>query len=315
MDTNTATGALQATAAMVLVGSSVAAASLLTEYPIMTGQAGRYALAALLLFAGARVSGTTLPQPTRRDLGWLAAVALVGMAGFNVLLIAATAHAAPSLVGSVIGTAPITLAVLGALQDRRRPTTQLVVAATVVAAGAAVVQQAQLSGDPLGLLLAIGAMLGEVGFSLFAVPALRRIGPVAVSAHACWMTAAMLTVAAVIVEGPSALSVPTPVELAALIHLAIAVTAIAFVLWYSAVGRLGADTAGLFAGLIPVAALLTATAIGTDDIAPAKTAGALLVGGGVLLGLRSSRRHTQRSTNSPDPQRPSRPSTTHRSPT
>lgn len=54
-------------------------------------------------------------------------------------------------------------------------------------------------------------------------------------------------------------------------YLAIAVTAIAFVVWYWAVNRLGADTAGLFAGLILVSALLTAAALGTDAISLPET--------------------------------------------
>ena len=43
----------------------------------------------------------------------------------------------------------------------------------------------------------------------------------------------------------------------ALAYLAIVQTAIAFSLWYSAVGILGPAIAGLFAGLMPIAAALT----------------------------------------------------------
>jgi hypothetical protein len=42
-------GSLQAGVAMLVVGSSVAASSVITDYPILGGQAGRYALGAAVL--------------------------------------------------------------------------------------------------------------------------------------------------------------------------------------------------------------------------------------------------------------------------
>jgi drug/metabolite transporter (DMT)-like permease len=283
-------GVVFAAIAMTIVGSSVAAASVIVDYPIMGGQAVRYAVASLVLFIWARVVAKPIPRPSARDLGWLGAVALTGMAAFNVLLIAATARADPSLVGAIVGTAPVALAILGALQERRSPSGGLVFAAVVVALGAAVVQQARLVGDTVGVLLAVGAMFGEVGFSLFAVPVLRRIGPVAVSAHCTWLAAAMLAAGALVVEGSDALRFPTATEAIALAYLALVVTAAAFVIWYSAVDRLGADTAGLFAGLIPVSALATSALIGTDQMTPIKLVGALIVGAGVVIGLGTRRR-------------------------
>ncbi|WP_344455553.1 DMT family transporter [Actinocorallia aurantiaca] len=64
------------------------------------------------------------------------------------------------------------------------------------------------------------------------------------------------------------------------------VTAAAFFLWYDALRRLGADRAGLFAGLVPVGALLATVALGLGQAGPADVTGALLVAAGVVLGLR-----------------------------
>lgn len=71
------------------------------------------------------------------------------------------------------------------------------------------------------------------------------------------------------------------------------VTAVAFVMWYSAMSRLGADTAGLFAGLIPVSALASSVLIGHDQVTITKAIGVLLVGGGVVFGVNSVRRVDQ----------------------
>lgn len=281
-------GIVFAAAAMTIVGSSVAAASIIVNYPVLGGQAIRYAIASGLLFGWARLSRSRIIRPGVADLGWLILVALVGMAGFNVLLIAATARTDPSLVGAILGTAPIALAILGGLQARRRPSVSLVLGAVVVAIGVAVIEQARLINSSGGILLAVGAMLGEVGFSLLAVPPLRNIGPIGVSAHGTWIAAAMLAIATLFVGGPNSLRMPSAVEAAALAYLAAVVTAVAFVLWYSAVERIGAGTAGLFAGLIPISALVTATLIHTDALTLAKFIGAIIVGIGVAFGLRDA---------------------------
>lgn len=282
-------GGLFAALATSLVGSSVAAASLIGDYPILGGQAMRYAFASLLLFAWIKASRRSIPRLTRLDATWLSGVALFGMVLFNVLLILATARVDPSLVGAIVGTAPIVLAVVGALQLGKRPRFGLVGGAVLVAGGTALVMQATVSGDGLGIAFAVGVMLGEVGFSLLAVPALKRLGAIGVSAHSTWIAAAMLTVGALIFEGSEALRNPTPTEAWALVYLAVAVTAVAFVSWYTAVDRLGADTAGLFAGLIPITTLLTSALIGTDTVTPGKMIGVLVVGIGVYFGMRASR--------------------------
>jgi drug/metabolite transporter (DMT)-like permease len=48
----------------------------------------------------------------------------------------------------------------------------------------------------------------------------------------------------------------------AVLYLAVAVTAAAFVMWYPSVGRLGASRAGLLTGVAPVAAAATGVRLG-----------------------------------------------------
>ena len=87
------------------------------------------------------------------------------------------------------------------------------------------------------------------------------------------------------VEGPGAVTRLGTGQWLAAGYLAVAVTALAFLLWYSAVRRLGAGRAGLLTGVTPVAAALAGTVLG----APAAGAGVWLgigvVVGGLLLGL------------------------------
>jgi hypothetical protein len=162
----------------------------------------------------------------------------------------------------IVGCVPLALALLGPALDGRAPSGQVVAAALVVSAGAAFVQWSGGPMSPAGLALSLGALACEAAFSLLAVPLLATLGPVGVSTYACAAAAAMLLAGAVGVSGADAVRLPTPQEAAAFGYLAVVVTAVGFVLWYSGVRRLGVERAGLFAGLVPVAALVTAAAVG-----------------------------------------------------
>ena len=78
-------------------------------------------------------------------------------------------------------------------------------------------------------------------------------------------------------------------EAVSLAWLALAVTAIAFLLWYGAVGRIGAERAGLLAGLLPVSAALVAAIVDGAVPDPWRLVGVLAVGLGISVGLSGAR--------------------------
>jgi drug/metabolite transporter (DMT)-like permease len=143
-----------------------------------------------------------------------------------------------------------------------------------------------------GLVLSLGALACEAAFTLLAVPLIASLGPRSVSAYACLLAAPLLLVSGLALDGGDALPLTSPKEAGALAYMAVVVTALAFVLWYSSVGRLGAERAGLFAGLVPIGALLSATAIGESSLTLVRLVGAAAVGAAVTLGVR---RHDVRS--------------------
>jgi drug/metabolite transporter (DMT)-like permease len=277
-----AVGSVAALAAMVLVGSSVAAASALASYPIAGGQALRYGVAAVLLLV---LVGGRLPRLTGAEALRLSALAATGLAGFNALLIAAVREADAASVGVVVGCVPVALAVAGPLMERRALSRRVVGAALVVAVGAAAVQWSGGEMTLLGLVLSLGALACEAAFTLLAVPLLGSLGPAAVSTYSCLLAAPMLGALGLAVDGSGALRMPTVDETVALGYLAALVTAVGFVLWYAGVERLGAERAGLLAGVMPVAALLSAAAIGASELTLLPLLGALVVGAGVTAGL------------------------------
>lgn len=280
------TGSLFAGGAMVAVGSSVAASSLFKHYPILAGQGLRYGLGAVVLALYARGA---LRRFHRAQLPRLFLLSSIGLAGFNVFLIGALRRADAGSVGVVIGSVPVALALVGPVLERRRPRAAVVVAAMVVTGGAAAVQWAGGRMTFVGFALAFGAMACEVAFTLLAVPLLGRLGPVGVSTYACAGAGVLLIGASLVVDGVDAFPPLTRQELLSLLYLAVFVTALAFVLWYGGVQRLSAERAGLFAGLVPVVALLTSAAVGTALLSPVRVLGSLAAASGIVFGVRSGR--------------------------
>jgi drug/metabolite transporter (DMT)-like permease len=273
---------------MAAVGSSFAVLDGLRDYPAAGGQALRYTAGALILVAIAR---GRIGRPKPRELLRLALLAATGLAAFNLLVLAAEDSMDPGSVGVVVATVPVLLALAGPLQANRRPQPRVIAAGAIVAAGAAAVQG--LGGDVTaqGLAAALGALACEAAFSLLAAPLLNSLGPVSVSAWAVSLAIPMLAALALITDGPRAFPTPTLTEAASLAWLAAVVTALAFVLWYSAVRALGVERAGLFAGVLPVAALLCAAALGDSQLTAGRIAGVLAVAAGIAAGLGVSRRN------------------------
>lgn len=288
MNVTSLRGSLLAAFACMLVGASFTANSVLGDYPYAGGQALRYGCAALLLLPLLARDGPSRPAAalralTLREWGRLALLAAVGMVGFNLAVLGAERSAEPAVPGVFVGCAPILVAVLVPLLDGRRPTRMVLYAAVLVAVGAFTVQGWGRT-DLAGILCSVGALAGEVGFAVLAVPVLRPLGPKLLSATVCGIAAAESVLLGVLLDGGGVLRAPTPGEAMALLWQAAVVTVVGFVCWYMGMQRIGAERATLFSGLIPVTAALTAPLVGTGSYGIPQAGGSLLVGLGVALG-------------------------------
>jgi hypothetical protein len=127
-------GSVLAVIAQVLVGSSVAVLGALRDYPLYLGQGLRYGLALLMIAAVLAAfpgrfdvppenppADGSKPRLQPNDYVRLVAMALTGMVGFNLFVVAAERRADPALVGVIVGGAPIMLALLTPLLARRIP--------------------------------------------------------------------------------------------------------------------------------------------------------------------------------------------------
>jgi drug/metabolite transporter (DMT)-like permease len=277
---------------MALVGGSVGVSQKLTAAPLLTAQAIRYAIAALVLLALARRAGVRPVRPRGREWLWLSGIAAFGLVLFNVAVVRGVAHAEPAVIAVAVACVPVVLGVVGPLLERRQPSGRVLVAAVTVTAGSALVEGTG-HADAAGLAWAAVALVCEAAFTLLAVPVLPRHGAWGVSLHSVWIGALMLAVLGLACEGPRAAARLTAVDWAAMGYLALLVTAVAFLLWYSTVAALGAGTVGLLTGVAPVSAALVGTALGARAPGPSVWAGVLVVLAGLATGLR--RRRTRRT--------------------
>ncbi|MFE2865604.1 EamA family transporter [Embleya sp. NPDC059259] len=279
-------GLVCAASAQGLIGAAAGVSAVLSDYPVTGGQMVRYAVAALVLFGVLRLRRIPLLRPTRRELLRLGLLALCGQTLFNLFLFAALDRADPATVGSILGATPLLLVLAAPVLGGRRPSRSVLLASLVVVAGAATVQGLG-GGTALGLLFACGVALCEMGFTLIAVPLLPRLGAWRIAAYATAMAIPQMVVVGVFTDGGEMLRMPSGTELAALLYLALPLTAGAFLLWYSALARIEPERAGLFMGLVPVTAAMSGLVLGTGAPTVGQFGGALLVGLGVVLGMRA----------------------------
>jgi drug/metabolite transporter (DMT)-like permease len=280
-----AAGIAAGAAAMVCVGGSVAVSGELAAAPFSLAEGIRYALACALLVAFARPAGRPVLRPHGAEWLWLAAVALTGLVIFNIALVQGSRHAEPAVLGVAVACVPALLALVGPLIEGSRPRAKAVAAALVVTCGAALVQGVGRA-DAIGIGYAVVVFACEAGFTLLAMPVLRRHGPWSVSVHATWIAAVTFLGLGLIREGPAAMGRLTVTDWLAVGYLALMVTAVAFVLWWTSVGRLGASRAGLLTGVAPVAAALTGVLLGGPVPRPLVWSGIAVVAVGLAFGLR-----------------------------
>ncbi|TNC23966.1 DMT family transporter [Amycolatopsis alkalitolerans] len=269
--------ALAGAIAMVFVGSSAGVSRALVTAPLFTAQAIRYAAASLILLALAKVTGARIVRPRGAEWLWLTGVAASGLVLFNVAVVRGVEHAEPAVIAVAVACVPVLLALVGPLLERKRPHRQVLAAAAVVTIGCVLVEGTGRA-DAIGVGWAAVALLCEAGFTLLAVPVLTRHGAWGVSVHSVWLGAVIFAV----LGGATERTVRfTAVQWGAIGYLAVLVTAVAFLLWYSAVAKLGPGRSGLLTGVAPVAAALT----GGQLPGPLVWIGIVVVFAGLATGL------------------------------
>lgn len=274
-----------AATATSLVGLAVPVTGLLDGYPVLAGQAIRYAIGAVCLLGWLLVSGRPVPVPGARDLAGLGAMVGLGMLGFNAAILVGQRYATPGFIAAMLGASPLVLAIVAPALRGRRPAGVTVVGAVTVGLGVVVLSGGGSWHGP-GLALALVVLACESAFTLGGVGVVSRLGAVAASMWSCVFAAVGGAVLATLWGGAAAWPAPTASEWTAILVLGVLVTTVGFAFWYTGVSVLGADRAGVLTGLMPVAGLVAAVLLGRQPLTLVAAAGTAVVAAGCALGLR-----------------------------
>jgi drug/metabolite transporter (DMT)-like permease len=291
-----ARAAAMAATASILVGFAVPVTGLLDGYPVLSAQAVRYAVGAVLLLGWLLVTRASVPIPAAKDLVGLGVMVFAGMLGFNAAILVGQRNATPGFIAAMLGASPLVLAVVAPALRGRRPSPYAMAGAGLVGVGVIVLSGGGSWHGP-GLALALLVMVCEVAFTLGGVGVVARLGAVATSMWSCVFAAVTGAVLTTGLAGFAAWPLPTATEAAAILVLGSLVTAVAFGCWYTGVSVLGADRAGVLVGLMPVAGLVASVVLGRQPITLVAAGGALVVAAGCALGLAQPPR-AMRSTSS-----------------
>jgi len=243
-----------ATAAMApfLVGTGVAASSLLTRYPVFVSQGARYLLGALLLLVVFRHQALH-PFPTKISVIIRTVVmTLFGLVIFSAATIEALRFGTIAGVGVIVGLVPIVLAIVGSLAQHERPGVRLLGAAAIVVLGATLVNGFGAI-ELKGVIFAVIAMACDATFSVMSASLVKELGAYRLAFYA---TALAGVIMIAIGSGSVFANALSGKEIFAILYVAVAVSFGSFVLWYKGLAAIGVARAGLFVSLIPVGALI-----------------------------------------------------------
>jgi drug/metabolite transporter (DMT)-like permease len=203
------------------------------------------------------------------------------------LMVYATVRLGAGSASILNATAPIfTLVVAHIATQDEKITSAKLVGILLGVAGVAAMAGPQAVAGLTGHLPAVGAMLlAAFGFGASAVYGRRFAGIDPTVSAACQLTAATLLLLPfmLVVDRPWTLGVPDAAGIMALLALAVASTALAFVIYWALIARAGATNTILVTLLIPVFSLVVAWALLGEALTLAKAAGLTLIGLGLVV--------------------------------
>lgn len=242
-------------------------------HPLLAG-AGRFVLAALVM--GLMVAWQRRRVPLIRHFRAYSLLGLVGVGGFNVLFFLGMQMTSAVNGALIMAISPLVTALLAALFLGERLSRMQMLALPVALAGVAVVVLgggARLTLSP-GDALMLGA---NFSWSLYNVLA-KRLMPtedgLVNTTGIMTMGALVMTIAALVVGVPA--QMPSLPSAAALVFMAVAGSALAYLFWNRGLARLGAARTSVFLNLVPVSTMIIAAATGSPP-SGLQLAGAVLV--------------------------------------
>lgn len=279
-------------------GTWVPAAIAVDAVPPFAIATVRFAIAAVLLYAWARLANRPLTPMRRSDWPMVVGLGLTAVAGYNWLFLTGLTLA-PASDGAIIvpGLAPIFTAVLAGLVLGERLGARGFAGLAVAAVGLLLVVSPGAGGGSDRLLGDVLFVAGAVLWGVYSVLARRasgRFNAVSVSLYGIAFGTAVLIPLAILEGGLGSLATASIEALAGIGYLAVFGTVGGFVLLNLGVARLGAARASAFALLVPVVGVLSSVMLLGERIGPLTLVGGAIVLVGLWLVEHPGGTHTER---------------------
>jgi drug/metabolite transporter (DMT)-like permease len=269
-------------------GSFFFVAIAVKEVPPLTVVLARVGIAAVVLYAVNRLAGERLPTSRAAVSAYLGMGVLNNLIPFSLFFWAQTSISG-GLASILNATTPI-FSILVAhflLADERMTAGKFVGVLLGLLGVVTLIGVDALDGvdiATLGMVACLGAAL-SYGFASVFGRRFRRLG-ISSRSGACGQLLAsttMIAPIALIADQPWALQTPSTVAVLAILGLAVASTALAYVIYFRLLATSGAVNAALVTFLIPVSAILLGSLILGERLAAQHFAGMALIGCGLLV--------------------------------
>jgi drug/metabolite transporter (DMT)-like permease len=242
----------------------------------------RFASAAILLWAWARISGRPVRRPRRADLGLIAVLGLTVVFAYNLFFLYGLRHA-PAADGSVLvpGLIPIATTLLAWRAFGQRPSRLAGIGLAVALVGLAVVASPTgsiASSRLIGDALFVGAACSWAVYTLAGRSAIERFGSVNANVYATAAGALMLLPLSFLGGGWTAAAHAPASAWGGVAYLSVAGTVLGFVLFYEGVRLIGAARASSFALLVPIFGVVSSVLVLGESLRPS-----LAIGGAIVL--------------------------------
>lgn len=279
---------------MVLVGVNVPAGKAVVEHlPIFLFLALRCIVACVMLLP-VLAARRQLTRPSPQQLRDLAVQAFFGVFLFSLFILWGVDHTSGMDAGIITSTIPAAVVILSFLFLRERLGGIRLLAVGLSIAGVAVLSigpdAGAGQGSLTGNLLVVAAVFCEAMFVVIGKRAVTGQSPLAAT---MWLNLLALSMCLPIglwqLQGFDPLAVD-PATWGIALYYAVTASVLAFGLWFYGVSHVDAGTAGIFTGIIPLAALSGSMLLLGETPMMAHLAGLAAVLTSILLGVRADRR-------------------------
>jgi drug/metabolite transporter (DMT)-like permease len=280
---------------VVIWGSNFSAVKYaLRDFPEVSFNALRLVLASLVFLTAIAIvrgrarAGLRPPEPplTPREWRTVIVLGLLGTGFYQLLFLAGVARTSVANSSLIFGCTPVAVAILASIVGHDRLTAARWIGAALSFCGiyALVGLRAQVSRTTLvGDAMVFGAMLCWSIYSVVAQPLLKKHSPLIVSGLAM-VVGTIIYLAVVIVPvlrtDWAAISTTSWILMVASSLLALAFS---YIVWYTAVQRIGSARTAVYSNLTPIVAMIVAALWLGEQIGRTQLLGATLILGGIAV--------------------------------